>query len=125
LCYAAIHGLRPSAEAYPAARVAALKALELDESNASAHDALADVMQGYDLDLTGAQVEFKRALQLNPSDLVVRVRYAESLTRIGGEDTIRNLKHAKRQRVWPGCGAAEIDLDRGWVLFPSGNRRLD
>ncbi len=86
LCYAAIHGLRPSTEAYPAARVAALKALELDESNASAHDALADVMQGYDRNLAGAQAEFKRALQLNPSDLVVRVRYAESLTRIGKFD---------------------------------------
>ena len=86
LCYAAIHGFRPSAEAYPAARVAALKALELDESNASAHDALADVIQGYDRDLAGAQVEFKRALQLNPSNLLVRVRYAENLTRMGKFD---------------------------------------
>ncbi len=54
LCFAGIFGLRSSAEAYPEARLAALKALELDESNASAHDALADVKQGYDLDLAGA-----------------------------------------------------------------------
>ena len=42
-----------------------------------------------------------------------------------GEDTKRNLKHAKRLRrsYVPGCGAAEIDLDRGSAMFPSGNRR--
>lgn len=82
LCYAGIFGLRPPAETYPEARVAAMKALELDESNASAHDVLADVKQAYDWDLAGAQVEFKRALELNPSNLLTRVRYAESLTRM-------------------------------------------
>jgi hypothetical protein len=42
-----------------------------------------------------------------------------------GKDTIRNLKHAKRLRrgLVPGCGAVEIDLDRGWAMFPNGNRR--
>jgi len=82
LCFAGIFGLRPSGETYPEAKIAALKALELDESNASAHDALAEVKQGYDWDLAGAQVEFKRALSLNPSNLLTRVRYAESLTRL-------------------------------------------
>jgi TolB-like protein/DNA-binding winged helix-turn-helix (wHTH) protein len=96
LCFAAIFGLYPSAKAYPEARVAALKALELDESNAAAHDALADVKQGYDWDLAGAQVEFKRALTLNPSNLLTRVRYAESLTRLKKyeeaiQETARNL----------------------------------
>jgi len=85
-CYAAIHGLLPSAEAYPAARVAAIRALALDESNASAHDALADVIQGYDRDPAGAAVEFRRALKLSPGSLVVRVRYAENLTRLGKFD---------------------------------------
>ena len=45
----------------------------------------------------------------------------------GGEDTIRTLKHAKRPRRSHvhGCGAAEIHLDRGSAMCPSGNRRLD
>jgi tetratricopeptide (TPR) repeat protein len=81
LCFAAIFGLRPPAQAYPEARVAATKALELDESNASAHDALGDVKQGYDYDLAGAAAEFERALKLNPSHLLTRLRYAENLTR--------------------------------------------
>ena len=43
----------------------------------------------------------------------------------GGEDTKRNFKHAKRQQRSHerGCGAAETVLDRGWAMFPSGNRR--
>jgi TolB-like protein len=86
LCYSGIFELRPSAETYPEARAAALKALELDESNAAAHNALADVRQGYDWDLAGAEVEFKRARQLNPSHLLTRLWYAESLTRMGRFD---------------------------------------
>jgi TolB-like protein/DNA-binding winged helix-turn-helix (wHTH) protein/Tfp pilus assembly protein PilF len=81
LCYAGIFQFRPSAETYPEARAAALKALELDPSNAGAHNALADVKQGYDWNLAGAETEFKRALQLNPSHLQTRLWYAEHLTR--------------------------------------------
>ena len=83
LCYAGIFGLRPSAETFPEARTAALKALELDASNASAHNALANVKQGYDWDLAGAEAEYRRALQLNPSHLLTRLWYAEYLTRAG------------------------------------------
>jgi hypothetical protein len=46
---------------------------------------------------------------------------------IGGEDTIRTLKHAKqpqRSHVH-GCEGAEIHLDRGSAMCPSGIRRLD
>ncbi len=63
-----------------------MKALELDESNAGAHNALADVKQGYDWDLAGAETEFQRALRLNPSHLLTRLWYAESLTRMGRFD---------------------------------------
>jgi tetratricopeptide (TPR) repeat protein len=86
LCFAGIFGLRPSAETFPEARVAALKALELDESNAVAHNALADVKKGYDWDPAGTEVEYRRALQLNPSHLLTRWWYAECLTRMGRYD---------------------------------------
>ena len=85
-CYAGIFGLRPSGETYPEARAAALNALKLDESNAAAHNALADVKQGYDWDLSGAETEFQRALQLNPSDVLTRLWHAECLTRMGRYD---------------------------------------
>jgi TolB-like protein/DNA-binding winged helix-turn-helix (wHTH) protein/Flp pilus assembly protein TadD len=83
LCYAGIFGLRPSAETYPEAQTAAMKALELDPLNAGAHNALANVKQGYEWDLDGAGKEYRRALQLNPSHLLTRLWYAEYLTRAG------------------------------------------
>jgi TolB-like protein/DNA-binding winged helix-turn-helix (wHTH) protein/lipoprotein NlpI len=86
LCYVGIFGLRPSAETYSEARVAASRALELDESNAAAHNALGDVKQGYDWDLAGARTEFQRALELNPSHLLTRLWYAECLARLGRFD---------------------------------------
>jgi TolB-like protein/Tfp pilus assembly protein PilF len=83
LCYSAIFGLRPSAESFLEAKKAALKALELDSSSASAHNVLANVKDGYEWDAAGARAEYQRALQLNPSHLLTRLWYAEHLTRTG------------------------------------------
>jgi len=54
---------------YPNAKQAALKALELDETLAEAHVSLAVVKADYDWDWVGADREFQRAFQLNPSDV--------------------------------------------------------
>ena len=120
LCYAAIFQLRPSAETYREARAAALKALELDESNAVAHNALADVKQGYDWDLAGAQVEFKRALQLNPSHLLTRMWYAESLTRMRRYDEA--VAESGRAIALDPVSSASYS-NRGMIFFRS--RRYD
>jgi tetratricopeptide (TPR) repeat protein len=48
-------------------REACIKALELDETVSEAHLALADVKKGYDWDWAGAEAEYKRSLELNPS----------------------------------------------------------
>ena len=86
LCFGSIFGLRPSADTFPQARIAASKALELDPTNARAHNALGDIKKGYDWNLAGAEAEYKRALQLNPSHLLTRMWYAECLTRMGRFD---------------------------------------
>lgn len=57
----------PTRQAMPLAAQAAMKALELDESLAEAHAALADIKYRFDWDWEGADAEFKRALQLNSS----------------------------------------------------------
>ncbi len=49
------------------ARAAAVKALELDDSSAEAHTALAGIKVFADHDWSGAAGEFERALQLNPN----------------------------------------------------------
>jgi tetratricopeptide (TPR) repeat protein len=58
--------LRP-AEAFPKAKAAVLKALEVDESLAEAHAFLAAVRLFYDWDWSGAEHACKRAIELNPN----------------------------------------------------------
>ena len=53
-------------DAYPKAKAAALKALELDEHLAEAHVALAVVKRDYEWDWDGSEVHFHRAMELNP-----------------------------------------------------------
>jgi TolB-like protein len=54
-------------EAYPLSREAAMKAIELDERDAEAHCYLSEAKRVLDWDLTGADAELKRALQLDPN----------------------------------------------------------
>ena len=54
-------------EAMPAARRAALKAIELDPDLAEAHASLADVLLHFDRDWQGADREYRRAIQCNPT----------------------------------------------------------
>jgi serine/threonine-protein kinase len=60
-------GRTPPREAMPRAKAAALKALELDENLAEAHTSLGLVKFVYDWDWAGAEIEFKRAIELNPN----------------------------------------------------------
>ena len=69
----------PPKETFPKAKAAATKALELDDSLAEAHTALGWVKWGYDWDWPGAEREFKRAIELNPSSAVAHSRYASYL----------------------------------------------
>jgi TolB-like protein/Flp pilus assembly protein TadD len=50
----------------PKARTAAQRALELDPTLAEAHVSLGWVFERYDWNWTGAETEFKRAIELNP-----------------------------------------------------------
>jgi TolB-like protein/Tfp pilus assembly protein PilF len=86
LCFAGIFGLDAPANVYGVARSSALKALQLDETNASAHNALANVKEQYDWDMAGAELEYQRALQANPSHLLARIWHAQQLDRVGRSD---------------------------------------
>ncbi|MGD9347722.1 MAG: tetratricopeptide repeat protein, partial [Candidatus Aminicenantes bacterium] len=52
-------------KAFPRAKAAAIKALEIDDALAEGHLALAWVLAAYDWNWKGAEVEYKRALELN------------------------------------------------------------
>lgn len=86
LVYSGIYEFRPPAHAYVEARAAAEKALELDASNAGAHNVMADVKKSLEWDLAGAEREHRRALQLSPSHLLTRLWLAETLSRLERHD---------------------------------------
>lgn len=58
-------------------------ALQKDERLPAGHGALALAKLHYDWDFAGAEREFKRALELNPSDADIRHEYAHYLMAIG------------------------------------------
>jgi eukaryotic-like serine/threonine-protein kinase len=68
-CYSllATFGFAPPKDAYPRAQEAAQKAVELDDTLAEAHTSVAFIKAIYDWDWSGAEKEFQRAIELNPS----------------------------------------------------------
>ena len=70
-------------ESYPRARAAALKALKIDENLAEAHASLGRVKLFYDWDWTGAETEFKRAIELKPSLSMAHHWYSICLRDVG------------------------------------------
>jgi len=63
-------------ESFPRAKSAALEALRLDDTIADAHSALGTVLGSGEFDWAGAEREFRRAQELNPSSAAVRYDYA-------------------------------------------------
>jgi eukaryotic-like serine/threonine-protein kinase len=72
-------GLTAPSEAAPKAKAAGLKAVVLDDAIAEAHYALAIVKAWSDWDWAGAELEFKRAIELNPSYPDARAYYSHYL----------------------------------------------
>jgi TolB-like protein/DNA-binding winged helix-turn-helix (wHTH) protein/Tfp pilus assembly protein PilF len=66
-------------DAYPKAKAAALRALELDENLAEAHTALAEAQHVYEWKWADAEREFHRAVELDPNSAVAHKSYAEFL----------------------------------------------
>jgi TolB-like protein/Tfp pilus assembly protein PilF len=101
----------PPREAFPKAKAAALKALELDESLAEAHASLAYIKEAYDWDWDGAEHAYRRAIELNPNSPSVRHSYAmylaiprrfdEAFAQIRRAEELDPLSRPiKRGKVW-------------------------
>jgi TolB-like protein/Tfp pilus assembly protein PilF len=86
---------RPS-EAFPKAKAAATKALQIDETLAEAHASMAYVETYYDWDWAGAEKEFKHALELNPNYAAAHHAYSRFLASVGRlEEARAELKRAQ------------------------------
>ncbi len=80
-CHAAAahYGYTEPAAAYPKARMAALRAIELDNQLAEARSWLAFVKGYYDWDWNGAEAEFERALRLDSNSVETLIHYSRFL----------------------------------------------
>ena len=85
----------PPTESFPKAKAAALKALELDDTLAEAHVALA-YAEFFDWDWQSAEREFKRAIELNPKSALSHARYAVCLiSRLRFNESIAEAQRAQ------------------------------
>src|SRR5271157_90409 len=84
-CYTMLawNSMRPPKDALPKAKASALTALKLDDQLAEAHSSLAVSLLFHDWDWAGAEREFQRAIELNPSYGVARPWYAFELSALG------------------------------------------
>jgi len=102
-------------EWYPKARQAALKALEIDDELAEAHNALAMVKYVVDWDWAGAEKEFRRAIGLNPDYVWARDGYGFYLAVLGRQDESL-AQFQKAVELEPLVPYLAVDLAEGWRL---------
>jgi TolB-like protein/tetratricopeptide (TPR) repeat protein len=86
----------PASEAFPHAREAVTKALELDPDLVEAHTTLAFLKLYYELDWDAAERQFLRAIKLNPNYANAHHWYAEYLSLVGRHDEA--TREAERAR---------------------------
>jgi TolB-like protein/DNA-binding winged helix-turn-helix (wHTH) protein/Flp pilus assembly protein TadD len=83
-------------EAFPKAKAAAIKALELNSTLGEAHNSLAFVLDGFDWDFEAAGKEFRRAIELNPGYATAHHWYAWHLSLLGRfDEAIAEMKKAE------------------------------
>lgn len=89
-------GYLPPSEAWPKAKAAAMQALEIDDTLAEAHTSLALVKEHFEWDWTGAETEFRRAIELNPNSATAHHWYGDYLANMGRpEEGLREMKRAQ------------------------------
>ena len=77
----------------PKAESAARKSLQLDDSLAEAHTALALVLHHYHWDWKGAEAGYKRAIELNPDQAPTHLWYSWLLLALGRqEDALKEIE---------------------------------
>lgn len=91
-----IAGGMSTLEAMPKAKEAAQRAIQLDDSLAAGHAALAFILAHSDFDWDGAEKEYQRSLALNPNDAISHFFYSNSFLSPMGrhEEAIAEMKKA-------------------------------
>jgi len=86
----------PPEEAFPKAKEAALRALDIDNTLGEAYASLALIKLDYDWDWAGAEKQFKQAIELNPGYATAHHWYAIHLMyRARFDEAIKEIKTAQ------------------------------
>jgi TolB-like protein/DNA-binding winged helix-turn-helix (wHTH) protein/Flp pilus assembly protein TadD len=90
------YGVLAPKEAYPRAKAAAIKALDLDNTLSEAHNSLAFSLDAFDWDWESAEREFRRAIELNPGYATAHHWYAWHLSEMGrNSEAIAEMRKAE------------------------------
>jgi len=82
--------------AFPKAKAAVLRALEIDDAIPEAHVSLGVILMDYDWNWRGAELSFQKAIELNPNYAAAHQVYGTLLLRLGRiGDAILELKKAQ------------------------------
>ena len=139
----------PSNECFPKARIAAEKALELDDGLADAHATLASTKHFYDWDFPGAEKAFRRAIEIDPNNsqahqlfsyhLTSMMRFEESMAEMRraheldpfsvektiGIAEILYFQKRNEEALAAANKALELDRNAGFVQWMIGNIYLN
>jgi serine/threonine-protein kinase len=102
-------------EAFPRAKAAAKRALEIDDTLAEAHTSLGYVENSYDWDWMGAEFEFKRAIELNPSYATAHYWYA--ITHLAAMGRLNEAKSELTQAKELDPLSLIIGTNLGWLSY--------
>ncbi|MGD0569460.1 MAG: tetratricopeptide repeat protein [Candidatus Sulfotelmatobacter sp.] len=109
----------PPQEAFPRARAAASKAVELDPNSAEAHTSLAFASFWGFFDAPTADREFERAIELDPNLPRAHHWYATFLIDIGrNQEALAEIERARRLDP----SSTPILADKGFILAEAGKK---
>jgi tetratricopeptide (TPR) repeat protein len=116
-----LFAFREATDTYPQAKLAARRALELNDNLAEAHAALAYSLFPYDWDAAGAEREFLRALDLSPNYSTAHQWYSHYLLPMGREED--SLAHSLRALELDPLSLV-INMHLGWHYLYAGQNEL-
>lgn len=109
-------GMAPS-QAFPLAITAAKKSIALDDSLSEGHRSLAFALFFWEWDVSGAEREFQRAIELNPKDVEAHHWYATMLVSLSRyPEAINEIEQARKLDPL----SSSVAADRAMILYDSG-----
>ncbi len=107
----------PASEAFPRALAAAQKAVELDDRSSEAHASLAFALFYGKWNVTGADREFHRAVELDPNNAVAHHWYATYLMTVRRfSESLAEIEQARTLDP----SSTSVLADKGGILFMAG-----